>query len=50
MKVEIPDELYSEFKCLTNLLEKIDSSQDFKNPQELISYLWDSMSNGAETH
>jgi len=38
MKAEIQDEFYSEFECLTNLIEKIDSSQDFKNPRELIAH------------
>jgi hypothetical protein len=37
----IPDNLYSEFECLTNLIKEMDRSQDFKNPQELISHLFD---------
>ena len=46
MKVEIQDELYSEFECLTSLIEKIDSSQDFKNPRELVAYTLTSITDG----
>lgn len=35
----IPDNPYSEFECLTNLIQEIDGSQDFKNPQELVNHL-----------
>ncbi|MFZ2406582.1 MAG: CZB domain-containing protein [Methylobacter sp.] len=36
----LPDDLCSEFECLTNLIQEIDRSQDFKNPQELINHVF----------
>ncbi|MGZ4956576.1 MAG: hypothetical protein ACXV8Q_15830 [Methylobacter sp.] len=46
MNAEIQDEFYSEIECLTSLIEKIDSSQDFKNPRELIAYTLTSIIDG----
>lgn len=37
MKVEIPNEFCSEFKCLVRLIESMNNSQSFKNPEELVS-------------
>ncbi|MGZ4970903.1 MAG: hypothetical protein ACXV8O_19690 [Methylobacter sp.] len=50
MKAEIQDEFYSEFECLTNLIEKIDSSQDFKNPRELIAHRLTSSADGLHVN
>ncbi len=52
MKIEIPDEFYSEFESLTNLIETIDISQNFKKPRELISHVLAARidSNRRQTH
>lgn len=39
MKAEIPETFYAEIEYLTNLIETVGSAQDFKNPQQLATYV-----------